>query len=216
MGDYIHEKVTVADQVLVPLAVAKVSDGDVILTYAYSQVQGGGGACGVEGLGGPIPTSGTGGGRGGEGAGARGGGGEGGRRAHRLMHPKWCQGQGWMGAHAVNTTTAAHTAANCRPLPPSIQTFLRALAPSHHCWCCPRWCCGCCWRRRQPGGGSGWWWWTAGLSWRGARCCAACCRWGVGRGGGGAVQGGVREGLGMNGMAEQLPCCAVAEPGGAR
>jgi len=38
MSEYVNEKVVVADQVLVGHAVSKVYDGDVILTYAFSQV----------------------------------------------------------------------------------------------------------------------------------------------------------------------------------
>jgi hypothetical protein len=39
LSDYVNEKVVLADQVLVGHAVSKVYDGDVILTYAYSQVR---------------------------------------------------------------------------------------------------------------------------------------------------------------------------------
>ena len=39
MSEYVNEKVVVADQVLVGHAVSKVYDGDVILTYAFSQVR---------------------------------------------------------------------------------------------------------------------------------------------------------------------------------
>lgn len=38
MQDWLNEKVALADKVLVEHAVTKVYDGDVILTYAYSQV----------------------------------------------------------------------------------------------------------------------------------------------------------------------------------
>lgn len=38
MQDWLNEKVALADKVLVEHAVSKVYDGDVILTYAYSQV----------------------------------------------------------------------------------------------------------------------------------------------------------------------------------
>lgn len=42
MRDWLNEKVALADKVLVEHAVTKVYDGDVILTYAYSQVSRGG------------------------------------------------------------------------------------------------------------------------------------------------------------------------------
>jgi translation initiation factor eIF-2B subunit delta len=38
MREWLQEKVAMADKVLVEHAVTKVYDGDVILTYAYSQV----------------------------------------------------------------------------------------------------------------------------------------------------------------------------------
>jgi translation initiation factor eIF-2B subunit delta len=38
MAEWLNEKVALADRVLVEHAVSKVYDGDVILTYAYSQV----------------------------------------------------------------------------------------------------------------------------------------------------------------------------------
>jgi hypothetical protein len=40
MAEWLNEKVALADRVLVEHAVSKVYDGDVILTYAYSQVRG--------------------------------------------------------------------------------------------------------------------------------------------------------------------------------
>lgn len=39
MREWLQEKVAMADKVLVEHAVTKVYDGDVILTYAYSQVR---------------------------------------------------------------------------------------------------------------------------------------------------------------------------------
>jgi hypothetical protein len=44
MAEWLNEKVALADRVLVEHAVSKVYDGDVILTYAYSQVRGRGGS----------------------------------------------------------------------------------------------------------------------------------------------------------------------------
>lgn len=39
LGEFIQEKVVVADQVLAGHAVSKVYDGDVIMTYSSSQVR---------------------------------------------------------------------------------------------------------------------------------------------------------------------------------
>jgi translation initiation factor eIF-2B subunit delta len=39
LGDFIQEKVVVADQVLAANAVSKVYDGDVVMTYSSSQVR---------------------------------------------------------------------------------------------------------------------------------------------------------------------------------
>lgn len=46
LGDFIQEKVVLADQVLAGHAVAKVYDGDVIMTYSFSQVRLAGGVTG--------------------------------------------------------------------------------------------------------------------------------------------------------------------------
>jgi hypothetical protein len=129
MGDYIHEKVTVADQVLVPLAVAKVSDGDVILTYAYSQVQGGGGSLRGGRVGRPNTYKWDWGRKGGGGGrGARGGGGGGGAESSQAYASKVVSGPRLDGRSCCEHH---HSCSHCCQLP--APSTLYSNLPSRPC-----------------------------------------------------------------------------------